>query len=122
MTQGFRHLLRMQNGNGKRSTVLQPIQWVIAIVAAPLAPTIAAGSSNWVSAILLAFLAGILGFFGYAYHHFMKNDPDSLRSEPFTITKMAIEKGIMGDNLIGISTTADITTKRPSEGGNGKEE
>ena len=37
------------------------------------------------------------------YIYCLINDRDSLRSEKFTIQKLAIEKGIMGDDVTGIA-------------------
>ncbi len=37
-----------------------------------------------------------------AYFYFMVNDPDALRSESFKLSKMALEKGKMGDSIVGL--------------------
>lgn len=39
----------------------------------------------------------------FCLHILFDNDRDSLRSEKFTIQKLAIEKGIMGDDVTGIA-------------------
>jgi hypothetical protein len=36
-----------------------------------------------------------------AYVYFALRDPDALRSESFALRKMAIQKGIIGDDLMG---------------------
>ena len=41
------------------------------------------------------------------------NDRDSLRSEKFTIQKLAIEKGIMGDDVTGIAPLSN--NRQPNE-------
>ena len=43
----------------------------------------------------------------------MINDRDSLRSEKFTIQKLAIEKGIMGDDVTGIAPLSN--NRQPNE-------
>ena len=60
-----------------------------------------AGSPNWVL-VCWAFALGFLllvAVFGFVY--FMFKDPDMLRSERFSLEKMAIEKGLYGDNIQG---------------------
>ena len=36
-----------------------------------------------------------------AYCYFMVKSPDALRSEKFTLSKLAIERSVIGDNLTG---------------------
>lgn len=39
-----------------------------------------------------------------AYIYFMFKNPDALRSETFTLRKMAIEKSLHGDDLTGLTS------------------
>jgi hypothetical protein len=44
-----------------------------------------------------------------AYLFLLRRAPDALRSEGFTLRKMALEKGLIGDNLAGLfEPTADL--------------
>lgn len=44
--------------------------------------------------VLLLFLS--------SYVYFMRTNPDALRSEQFSLSKLAIEKGLIGDTLSGL--------------------
>ena len=63
------------------------------------------GSPIWLTIMLAVF------FFVYIYC--LINDRDSLRSEKFTIQKLAIEKGIMGDDVTGIAPLSN--NRQPNE-------
>lgn len=52
-----------------------------------------------ISMLCFALLVGVSAI--VAYFYFAKTEPDSLRSERFSLSKMAIEKGIIGDNTTG---------------------
>ena len=57
----------------------------------------------WLTIMLaVIFCLGVAVFF-FVYIYCLINDRDSLRSEKFTIQKLAIEKGIMGDDVTGIA-------------------
>jgi hypothetical protein len=85
-----------------RSTALQPLQWVLApLIAATIAGPLV-GAPVW----LEIFFAGFTGlgviFFGGCYVFFMRKNPDALRSERYTLSKMQIERGLLGDSAIGL--------------------
>jgi hypothetical protein len=42
--------------------------------------------------------------FGCAYIFFMVKDPDALRSESYSLQKLALQKGLFGDSIQGLST------------------
>lgn len=62
-----------------------------------------AGAPTW---LLIAVGVGLaltmLTFLG-AYIYLLIKLPDALRSESYSLSKMAIEKGLVGDNLLGLS-------------------
>lgn len=97
----FRELLSRSTADGSRTNALNHIQWMIA---AFLVVFMIAALSGLASAVLL-FIGSItvLLVISYLITHFyfaIKN-PDALRSEKFTIQKMAIERGIIGDSKSG---------------------
>ena len=88
-------------GVGRRSSGLAPLgPWIIAAFSSgPL--FFLADSPNWVLicwAIALGFLL-LIGGIGFIF--FMLKHPDMLRSERFNIQKMALERGLFGDNIQG---------------------
>lgn len=61
-----------------------------------------------------------------SYIYFMRRDPDALRSESYSLQKLAIEKGIFGDNLVGmidpdrVIETPEVVNALPPEGAKNK--
>ena len=53
--------------------------------------------------LLAIFACLILTVYLFAYVYLMLKDRDALRSERFTLSKMAIERSITGDSLRGFS-------------------
>ena len=85
-----------------KSTVLRPLSWLVGLL---LTATIFAsrfGMDKWLVVMLavLDCLAIILYFAAYIF--FGHKDPDLLRSEKFTIQKMAIQHGLIGDDISGM--------------------
>ncbi|VVE15125.1 hypothetical protein PIN31115_02833 [Pandoraea iniqua] len=85
--------------SGSRSTVLQPLGWFIGISFSASVALFSVHAPIWAGAAALG-LAG-LGAIVYlgAYGYFAVTDKDSLRSEKYGIQKMAIQRGIVGDDL-----------------------
>ena len=54
-----------------------------------------------------SFSALTLLLFGFGYVFFMFKDSDALRSERYSLSKMAIEKGLIGDDIKGL-LSADL--------------
>lgn len=93
--------LRQQLGSGSRSDALKPLAWGIGILVLGLIGLQWKGASNiLLGGVFVLLLLGVIAY-GYAYFYFMKNDPSALRSERFAIQKLAIDKGIYGDDVTG---------------------
>lgn len=86
---------------GSKSTALAPLLWTIGILSTAVVGCSRADSPGWIVGGLLALLGllviGLLGFFGF----FAYKNPDALRSEHFTLTKMALQQSMIGDDLAG---------------------
>jgi hypothetical protein len=65
---------------------------------------------TWASIVFATFTGLPLLLFLAAYIFFMTRDPDALRSERYSIQKMAIEKGLIGDDLHGLLEPTEGTT------------
>lgn len=98
----LRELLSSAQASISRPSALAPIQWVIAILIGGLVLAIHYSAAPWVLVLLAASVGVCLLAFLVAYFWFMAKSPDALRSERFNISKMAIERGLMGDNLAGL--------------------
>lgn len=98
----FRSFLERATASGSRSTVMMELRWFLGIVCSGLILGVKFGSPAWIQ-ILLAILLSVasLIYFG-VYIFFAVKSPDSLRSETFTLSKLAIEKSMRGDDLVGL--------------------
>jgi hypothetical protein len=87
---------------GSRSTVLRPLAWLFAICAAAIVAAVEVKAPQWVVVVFVIALALTVILYLSAYVYCLFNDRDALRSETYSIHKLAIEKGYMGDSLTGI--------------------
>ena len=110
-------ILKGSQESGSRSTALNPLIWIIGTLLTSIVASGILGAPAWIIVSLVVILFPVVGVALAAYWHFMKNDPDALRSEPFGLTKYAIEKGVYGDSVMGMIGRLDIPRKTgPSEG------
>lgn len=88
-----------------RSDILKPLVWPLGLSLATAATTGAAtniGAPSWLP-ILSGSIAALFAFIYVAgYVYFGLKHPDALRSENYTLRKMAIEKGLVGDSDAGL--------------------
>jgi hypothetical protein len=95
-------MLQSAAAQGSRSTVLRPLAWLFAICAAAIVASIEVKAPQWVVVVFVIALAPTVVLYLSAYVYCLFNDRDALRSETYSIHKMAIEKGYMGDSLTGV--------------------
>ncbi len=102
MTDYLRALLHRSDIGRSRSSITNPLQWALVILIGGIAAASEVHASAWiVSAMVIVFLV-VVGLFLYAYIFFMHTNPDALRSEQFTLAKLAIEKQLIGDSVRGL--------------------
>lgn len=106
----IRSFLQQASAQGSRSTALNPLGWLVAL----LMPGVVA-TSIWsvpvvVTMTLLVMLCAASVLYGGAYIYFMLKDPDALRSEKFTLSKMALERTAVGDDLVGLHDADTLRT------------
>ncbi len=91
------------DAKGTRSTALHSLQWALGLMLAALPTSIYVKAPDWILIALCSAIGVVLLVFLSAYIYFLFRNPDALRSEQFTLSKMAIEKGLVGDSVTGIS-------------------
>ena len=64
----------------------------------------------WVLVVLMLGFAVLIGVFLWAFVFYSYRSPDYLRSEKYTLTKLAIEHSQKGDNLAGL---IDVSLQEP---------
>jgi hypothetical protein len=96
-------MLREQmNATLSRSDVLKPLAWLIGILTGATALFLYAKAPEWLVASLgISLLFSILSYFGSCLFCLL-NDRDALRSEKYSLNKMAIQHGVFGDSIAGI--------------------
>lgn len=96
------YLLQQANIGQSRSSVLNPLQWMLVILVFGVAVCLLAHSPSWLVVLFAVMLCLVLILFLCAYVYFASTNPDALRSEQFSLSKLAIEKGMVGDSLSGL--------------------
>jgi len=101
----IRALLEQANAKGSRSNVLQSLAWALALcfVATVSSAMYAPERAYWLTPLFATFTACVLFVYLGAFICFAFVDRDALRSESFSIQKMAIQHGVFGDDLTGIT-------------------
>jgi len=97
----IRSFLQQATAHGSRSTALNPLAWILGVALSAALTAIWLHAQTIVIGFLLVFAAVILLVFLFAYVYLLFNDRDALRSEKFTLSKLAIEKSVLGDSVIG---------------------
>lgn len=97
-------LLQQVTEKGSRSTVLKPLVWVIAILVSASISSFSFKAPLWLG-IMFSFFCGLaMLLYLCSYLYLMVTDKDALRSETYSIQKLAIERGLRGDDLHGVIT------------------
>jgi hypothetical protein len=97
----FRSLSQQAQMNGSKSTALSPLGWALAILVSGLLGSLYYRAPSGVMIFFGASIAVVLISYLAAYFIFLARSPDYLRSERYSLSKMAIEKSLRGDNISG---------------------
>lgn len=97
----FYTLLTQSGGRGAKSTALNPLQWVIGILVGVLPTLVLAKAPEWMLISDCCVVGCLLLLFGVAYFILLVKNVDALRSEHYTLSKMAMERGLVGDSDSG---------------------
>lgn len=85
-----------------RSTALKPLGWLGTLLAFSLLAAIRIGAPTWVLWVCGGGLALTVLLYIAAFIYLLFKDRDALRSEKYSIQKLAIEKGLVGDSTRGL--------------------
>jgi hypothetical protein len=110
--------LNQATAQGSRSTVLRPVTWFSGVLLFGLLACFELKAPEWASKTLAAMLFVTFLLFLGAYLFCLVKDRDALRSETYSIQRLAIEKGYIGDNIAGLfDPKTGETTKDDASGG-----
>lgn len=102
MVESFRQFLTQASARGARSTALQPLGWALVIILGALPACLWAHAPDWLLIGIGLSAAVIVLIYVGSYLFLLVVDRDALRSESFALSKLAISKGLVGDNLSGM--------------------
>jgi hypothetical protein len=107
-TDPLKHLGLSQTESGSRSTVLKPLMWFLGITLSGAIGCFRFGApiAVGVSVSALACLGSVV-FLG-VYIYFAITDKDALRSESFTIQKLALQSRLVGDDTSWTNTLKQL--------------
>jgi hypothetical protein len=126
MTDYLKALFQRADIGQSRSAITNPLQWAMVILITGILLLWRAGAPAWVIQLTVLFLCLFMLLFIASYIYFSVKNPDALRSEHFALSKIAIEHGLVGDNLHGLMDETSLPEKEPllladdSTKGNGK--
>ena len=89
-------------GMQSKSTVLRPLSWLSTICAAAILGAVRFNAPNWLIIVLAVSFCMTLALYLGAFVYCLATDKDSLRTERYSIQKLAIEKGLRGDSTVGL--------------------
>ena len=93
--------LEQASAKGTKATVLKPLGWMMLILVSSTLSSFYFNTPKWVGYLFGGFSAITMLLYLVAYLYCLLTDKDSLRSETYSIHKLAIEKGFFGDSLVG---------------------
>ena len=105
--------MEQATASGSRSTALQPLAWLAGILTTGLVFSPSWGAPAWVSVSLAIMLGCSVTLFLASYVYYAVKNPDALRSERFTLSKMAIEKNLIGDDRAGLMEVDETAPSTP---------
>ena len=84
-----------------RSTALYSLGWLIGLLAPSTISSFYFGCPPWIGGTFgVLTVVAVLAYL-VAYGYFAYTDPDRLQTERWSLNKMAIERGFIGDDLTG---------------------
>lgn len=98
----IRAFLSQASSSGSRSTALQPLGWLCGILTSGLVIAASWRVPEWALISLTSLLCVTVTIYLMSYIFYAIKNPDALRSEKYTLSKMAIEKNLIGDDKTGL--------------------
>jgi hypothetical protein len=100
----FLSLLQHSSGRASRSTALQPLNWLILTLVLAMLGCLRYSSRAWICGALFGLVALGVCVFLSIYVYLAIYNVDATRSEKFTLEKLALQQGRLGDDHAGFET------------------
>jgi hypothetical protein len=104
--QFFTSLREQMSATLTRSDILRALIWPIGILAA-MTVAIANTGPNWLLVVVAVMLVMIVFLYCASFVFCLGHDRDALRSERYSLQKLAIERHLIGDSATGIIDSED---------------
>lgn len=94
-----------------RSDVLRPLAWIVGLLLLALVGMTATKADYVVqiTILVLAVLSAVIYLAAYIFC--LAVDRDALRSEKYSLHKMALEQGLIGDSNVGVIEAEDLESE-----------
>jgi uncharacterized MAPEG superfamily protein len=99
------------SATARRSDVLKPFAWLLAIVASLLAAITIGDGPEWLQSMLALGFVALIGLYALIYVICFIVDRDALRSESYSLNKMAIKHKLIGDSSTGVFNSNELEGK-----------
>jgi len=91
----LQQLFRQAEIGQSRSSVLNPLQWMVVILLGGSTSLLAYHAPIWLIILCACLLVATFGLFCGAYVYFMIKDPAALRSEGYALSRYAMENKLL---------------------------
>jgi hypothetical protein len=88
--------------HGSRSTVLKPLAWLIGLCVTATLGALKWSAPVWLLVTLSVCLTMSITLYLGAYIYCLYRNADLLRTETYLIQQLAIQKGLLGDSVVGV--------------------
>jgi hypothetical protein len=85
-----------------RSDALKPLAWLIVIIMTTAVTLVYATAPEWLLIVSACLLSAAITLYFVAFSYCLIKDRDALRSETYSLHKIAIEHGLVGDSITGV--------------------
>jgi len=97
-------LQEQMNATLSRSDALKPLAWLIVVLTTTSVLLVYVAAPVWLLIVAAGLLAPAIALYFIAFSFCLIKDRDALRSETYSLHKIAIEHGLTGDSITGVIT------------------
>jgi len=97
-------LQEQMNATLSRSDALKPLAWLIVTLTTTSVLLVYVAGPAWLLIVAAGLLAAAIALYFIAFSFCLIKDRDALRSETYSLHKIAIEHGLTGDSITGVIT------------------
>jgi len=98
----LQQFLSQATARSSKSSALHSLIWAFGLLLSGVPIAAWATGNPWIWGPILVGAGIVLIAILVAYFYFMVKNPDALRTENYSLSKLAMERGLMGDSLNGL--------------------